>query len=91
MSEDEKIIYAANVGLGIALAGQGNFEEADARFAESTRMNPNGVSGYYYWARALKKQNRNAESKAILETVERNAKQIVKLPRTGQPVFLAHR
>jgi Tfp pilus assembly protein PilF len=76
-SANRRLVYAANVGLGWALASQGKFEESDYHFAEAIAMLPNGVAGYYYWARALIKQDRSAEAKALVETAMRNAKKIV--------------
>lgn len=75
-STNEKLIYAAEVVLGLALASEGNFEEADSHFAEATNMIPSGVAGYLYWARSLTKQGRSAEATALVETAVRNAKQI---------------
>ena len=79
-SVDDRIIYAAHVGLGIALSGLGKIEESDSQFADAAKLKPDGVSVYYYWARSLLKQNRAAEAKSLLETSQRNAKQIVNLP-----------
>ena len=75
-SSNEKLGYAAHIGLGIALASQGKFEESDSHFVEATTILPNGVSAYFYWARSLLKQGRTAESTALLETAKRNAKKI---------------
>lgn len=86
-SEDARVLYAAHVGLGIALAGLGKFEESDAAFAEALSLKPNGVSVYYYWARALVKQNRTAEAKSLAETAQRNAMQIVNLPELASLYF----
>lgn len=76
-SEDSRIVYAAHVGLGTALASQRKFEESDYHFAEATTMMPNGVAGYYYWARSLMKQDRATEAKALVDSAQRNAKQII--------------
>lgn len=76
-SANGRLVYAANVGLGIALASQGKFEESDSHFAEAITMMPNGVAGYLYWARSLTKQGRSAEARALVETAMRNAKKIV--------------
>lgn len=76
-SADDRSVYAANVCLGIAHSSLGNFEESDSHFGEAITMSPNGISGYFYWARSLLKQGRSAESKAVAETAMRNAKQIV--------------
>ena len=76
-SIDDKIVYAAHVGLGFSLASQGSFEESDSHFAEAITMKQNGVAGYFYWARSLLKQGRTAEAKVMVEFASRNAKQIV--------------
>ena len=76
-SVDTRTVYAAHVGLGIALASQGNFEESDSQFGEAVTMMPSGVSSYFYWARSLLKQGRTAEATALVETAMRNAKRIV--------------
>ena len=39
-------------------------------------MMPDGVAGYYYWARSLMKQDRAAEATALVGSAQRNAKQI---------------
>jgi hypothetical protein len=75
-STDSKIVYAAHIGLGIALASQRKFEESDYHFAEAIAITPDGVAGYYYWARSLMKQDRAAEATALVGTAQRNAKQI---------------
>ena len=75
-SANGRLVYAANIVIGIALASQGKFEESDSHFAEATTMSPIGVAGYFYWARSLKKQGRSAEAMALVETAMRNTKQI---------------
>lgn len=86
-SVDDRIVYAAHVGLGVALSGLGKFEESDSKFADAAKLKPDGVSVYYYWARSLLKQNRTAEAKSLVETSQRNAKQIVNLPELATLYF----
>lgn len=87
LSKDDQLIYSANVLLGVALAGQGKFEESEAHFAQATTLKTNAVSGYFYWARSLLKQNRTAEATSILETALRNATQIKNYPELANLYF----
>jgi Tfp pilus assembly protein PilF len=86
-SVDDRILYAAHVGLGVAFSRLGKFEESDSQFADAMKLKPDGVSVYFYWARSLLKQNRTAEAKSLVETSQRNAKQIVNLPELASLYF----
>jgi tetratricopeptide (TPR) repeat protein len=64
--------------LGIAFAGLGEFETSNGHFERAIAINPNGVGGYFYWARELLKRGRTVESEAVMGTARRNVQKVIR-------------
>jgi tetratricopeptide (TPR) repeat protein len=73
--------------LGIAFAGLGKFETSNGHFERAIAINPNGVGGYFYWARELLKRGRTVESEAVMGMARRNVQKIVNYPEVAALYF----
>lgn len=67
------IVYAANIILGQAYSGLGDFGSADECFENAISIRPEEPGGYFYWARSLLNRGQMEEAQSAYQTAEQNA------------------